>query len=261
MNRAALSALDQPLVPARLKRASAAALSPAKPPRQLGEPPLRAWPAEERPRERMEALGARRLAEAELLAVILRTGARGTSALSLARKMQVLAGARGGFRQLQAADLRAIPGVGPAKAAAILAALEWGRRLQVPEGREAPLRGPGGAWEALRGLLAGCRQEQVAVLALDTRRRILATEVVSQGTLTQSLAHPREIFRTAIKLGAAAVVVGHNHPSGDPSPSPDDHALTRRLREAAEILGIPLVDHLIVGDDAFHSYAESGWPS
>jgi DNA repair protein RadC len=209
----------------------------------------------------MEALGARRLADAELLAIILRTGAPGASALTLARKMQVLADSRGGFRHLQAADLRAIPGVGAAKAAAVLAALEWGRRLQAPEGREAALRGPGAAWEALRGLLAGCRQEQVAVLALDTRRRILATEVVSQGTLTQSLAHPREIFRTAIKLGAAAVVVGHNHPSGDPSPSPDDHALTRRLREAAEILGIPLVDHLIVGEKTFHSYAESGWPS
>jgi DNA repair protein RadC len=228
-------------------------------PSLVHEPPLRAWPSEERPRERLEALGVRQLADAELLAMILRTGGVGASALTLARKLQSLAAVRGGFRHLQAADLRAVPGIGAAKAAAVLAALEWGLRQQGPERREAALRGPAAACEALRALLAGRQQEQVAVLALDTRRRVLARELVSQGTLTQSLAHPREIFRTAIKLGAAAVVVGHNHPSGDPSPSPDDHALTRRLREAAEVLGIPLVDHIVVGQDGFYSYADSGW--
>jgi len=201
---------------------------------------------------------ARRLSDAELLAILLGTGGAGLSALALARRLQSLAAARGGFQQLQRADLVAIKGVGDAKAAVVCAALEWGRR-QVGEGPRAALAGPSAAVAVLRPLLLGLREEHVAVLALDARRRVLASEVVSQGTLTQSLAHPREIFRTAIKLGAAALVVGHNHPSGDPAPSPDDHALTRRLREAADILGIPLVDHIIVAQESCFSYAEKGW--
>jgi DNA repair protein RadC len=208
----------------------------------------------------MDSVGARQLSDAELLALVLRTGGGGASAVTLARALLDLAQSRGGFHALQAADLRSIRGVGSAKAGAVLAALEWGRRqhLARAENRDA-LRGPAAAAAALRPLLLGRGQEHVAVLALDARRRVQAAELVSQGTLTQSLAHPREVFRTAIKLGAAGIVVGHNHPSGDPSPSPDDHALTRRLKEAAEILGIPLIDHIIVAESACHSYAENGW--
>lgn len=230
----------------------------AAPIESFKEPPLREWPAEERPRERLASLGPRQLADAELLAILLGSGGAGVSALTLARKIQVLAASRGGFLQLQRADLLGLKGVGSAKAAVIFAALEWGRR-QMPETRPPALKGPAGALATLRPLLQGRREEHVAVLALDARRRVLAAELVSQGTLTQSLAHPREIFRTAIKLGAAAIVVGHNHPSGDPTPSPDDHALTRRLRDAAELLGIPLVDHIIVAQEECFSYAESGW--
>ena len=246
------------------RRPQAAPVSPEAPlarqapPDLVREAPILDWPAQERPRERLGALGARQLSDAELLAILLGTGGGGLSAFSLARKMQVLASARGGFQQLQRADLLTLKGVGSAKAAVVLAALEWGRR-QIPERRPAALTGPGAAVAALRPLLQGRREEHVAVLALDARRRVMAEELISQGTLTQSLAHPREIFRTAIKLGAAAIVVGHNHPSGDPQPSADDHGLTRRLREAAEILGIPLVDHIIVVQDACFSYAESGW--
>jgi DNA repair protein RadC len=219
---------------------------------------MTAWPLQERPRERMAALGARQLGDAELLAILLRSGGAGASALTLARKLQALALSRGGFDRLQPADLLEVKGMGPAKASAVAAALEWGRRQG--RTRTAPaLSGPAAAIEVLRPLLEGRQEEHVAVLALDARRRVSASELVSRGTLTQSLAHPREIFRTAIKLGAAAVVVGHNHPSGDPAPSPDDHALTRRLREAAEILGIPLVDHIIVGAETCFSYAETGW--
>jgi DNA repair protein RadC len=225
-----------------------------------GEPPLRAWPASELPRERLRLRGARELADAELLALLLRNGTRGATALGLARRLQALAQARGGLTRLDLSDFCAIPGLGIAKAASILAALELGRRQALQGPLEAPLAGPGASVAALRGLLDGRAQEHFAVLALDARRRILAAELVSRGTLTQAMAHPREVFRSAIKLGAAAVVVGHNHPSGDPAPSPDDHAVTRRLRQAAELLGVPLLDHVIVGQGRHYSYAEAGWP-
>lgn len=226
----------------------------------VGEPPLKAWPKEERPRERLLAKGARDLADTELLAVMLRSGTASTSAVALARRLQALAQARGGYAGLEWSDLHGLPGMGPAKAAGLLAAWEWGRR-QALKTAPSRLAGPSMALDALRPLLAGRREEHVAVLALDARHRVLAAQLVSQGCLTSAMAHPREVFRAAVKLGAAAVVVGHNHPSGDPSPSPDDHALTRRLRGASEVLGIPLLDHVIVGDSAAFSYADSGWPA
>lgn len=225
-----------------------------------GEAPLRAWPEEERPRERLRRQGARDLGDAELLALVLRNGTRGSSAVGLARRLQALAKSRGGLTRLDLNDLCTLPGFGLAKAASVLAALELGRRHARGSEAPAPLSGPQAARAALQGLLDGRREEHFAVLALDARRRVLAAELVSQGTLTQSMAHPREVFRSAIKLGAAAVVVGHNHPSGDPAPSPDDHAVTRRLRQAAELLGLPLLDHLVIGQGRLYSYAEAGWP-
>ena len=226
-----------------------------------GEPPLKDWPLAERPRERLQTLGARQLSEAELLALVLRQGCRGSSALALARRLQALALARGGFSRLEWADLLTFPGLGPAKAAALLAAHEWGRRLATtPSEPSTQLDGSDAALGALKPLLWGRQQEHLAVLVLDARRRVLAAQAVSQGTLTQALAHPREVFRVAVKFGAAAIVVGHNHPSGDPTPSPDDDRLTRQLRQAAEVLGIPLLDHVIMGERGTFSYAQKGWP-
>ena len=126
-------------------------------------------------------------------------------------------------------------------------------------GEGEPLTGPQKTVEILRTMIVDEARENVAVLALNSRRVVIGAQIVSTGTLTQSLAHPREVFRMAIQLNAAAIVVGHNHPSGDPTPSPDDQALTRRLREAAEILGIPLVDHVIVAENETYSYAAHGW--
>ena len=122
-----------------------------------------------------------------------------------------------------------------------------------------PLRGPSGAAEILRQMIAAEGREEVWVMALNARRSIVGIQQVSAGTLTQSLAHPREVFRLAIQLNAVGIIVGHNHPSGDPAPGPDDNALTRRLRDAAEILGIPLIDHVIVAENGTYSYAENGW--
>jgi DNA repair protein RadC len=223
------------------------------------EPSIRSWPAEERPRERLRALGPRNLTDTELLGLMIGSGTRRHPAQALARQLQTLAQSRGGFSSIELADVKSLPGFGLAKAAAVLAALEWGRRQALRPAKE-PLGGPQAAQEALKPLLAGRREEHMAVLALDARRRILAAELISRGCLTSAMAHPREVFRSAIKLGAAAIVVGHNHPSGDPAPSPDDHALTRRLREAAEILGIPILDHVIVGEGRAFSYAECAWP-
>ena len=138
-------------------------------------------------------------------------------------------------------------------------------RDRVAEGPGPRLEGSAGAAELVAALLKGEPSESVVVLALDARRRVLEAVRVSQGTLTQSMAHPREIFRVALMVGtAAAVIVAHNHPSGDVTPSPDDHRLTRQLREAGDVLGIPVLDHVIVGPDGpgkpFFSYAAEGWP-
>jgi DNA repair protein RadC len=224
-----------------------------------GEPPLRDWQAHERPRERLQLHGVRSLGDAELIALLLRTGTRGGTALSLARRVLQRAQQQGGLGRLELGDLLGLPGLGLAKACAVLAALEWGRR-QTPAALERPLCDGQEAYKALRSLLEGRREENFAVLALDARRRVLASQIVSQGTLTQALAHPREVFRTAIKLSAAGVAVGHNHPSGDCQPSAEDHQLTQRLRQCGEILALPLVDHIIVGAGAYFSYAEAGWP-
>jgi DNA repair protein RadC len=223
------------------------------------EPSIRALPADERPRERLASQGPRNLSGTELLALLLGSGTRRHPATALSRQLQALAQSMGGFSQLELADLKRVPGMGAAKAGAVLAALEWGRReaLRPPQ---TGVDGPQAVAEALKPLLAGRREEHIAVLALDARRRIQAAQMVSQGCLTSAMAHPREVFRVAVKLGAAAIVVGHNHPSGDPRPSPEDHALTRRLREAGEVLGIPLLDHVIVGEGRAFSYAECDWP-
>jgi DNA repair protein RadC len=227
---------------------------------RAGEPPLKDWPAEERPRERLILGGVRALGDAELIALLLRTGSPDGSPLALARKIQQVAAAQGGLAALDLSDLQALPGMGLVKAASILAALELGRRLALPGPELAPLRTGKEVYRALQGLLEGRREENFAVLALDARRKVLASQIVSQGTLTQALAHPREVFRAAIKLNAAAVAVGHNHPSGDCRPSPEDHVLTVRLRECGELLALPLLDHIIVGAGAYFSYAEQGWP-
>ena len=131
-----------------------------------------------------------------------------------------------------------------------------------PQGPKLKAQHPWDLAELISNLVKGEPQESFITVALDARRNVLAVVRVSMGTLTQSLAHPREVFRVAFLANAAAVVVAHTHPSGDPTPSPEDHACTRRLREAAEVVGVPLLDHIIVGtagEGGFHSYAQTGW--
>lgn len=220
---------------------------------------LKDLPPEDRPQEKLARGGVKELSTRELLALLWRTGCGRRSALALAD--QLLA-ATGGLRRLAAAspeELRRVPGIGPAKAAQVLAALELGRRLLAlgPEERR-PVRSPADAATLMMPEMRFLAKEHFRVLLLDAKNRIVASELVSIGTLNSSLVHPRELFRRAIQTSAAAVILVHNHPSGDPAPSAEDLSLTRRLVEAGKLLGIEVLDHLIIGDNRYVSLKERG---
>jgi DNA repair protein RadC len=199
------------------------------------------------------------MSDAELLAILIRTGNRAQTALDLASG--VLQGGRGlaGLARRNARELMRVEGIGEAKALGILAAFELGRRLQADSGgRRTPLRTPEDAARLVIPRLRDLTHEVFAVLVLDTQNVVLATVELSHGTLNASLVHPREVFKVAIDHVGAAVLVVHNHPSGNPEPSGEDIAITHQLAEAGKILGIPLHDHLIVGGNGYVSLAERG---
>ena len=208
---------------------------------------IRELPADERPRERLLAQGPRALGDAELVAVLLRTGRPGASALDVAR--EILA-QLGGLAGLAATGASALPrkGLGGAKAAALLAAVEIGRRLARTDAVErAPLAHPAAVASYL-ALRYGARdQEVMGALYLDTRHRLLAERELYRGTVNRAAVEPRAILKEGLLHGACGMVVFHTHPSGDPSPSPEDLAFTRRLAEGGELIGVRLVDHLILG--------------
>ena len=211
------------------------------------------------PRERLWIDGPRTLGNDELLALVLRTGTPGQSARQVAER---LLDARGSILALACAapaELRHLRGVGPAKAASLMAAFELGRRLAArPLERGAPVRGPADVHGHFHARLREATQEEFHVLLLDGRHRVLRDALVSRGTLTASLVHPREVFREALREPAAAVVLMHNHPSGDPTPSGEDWQVTRRLARAGELLGIPVIDHVVVADGGWASLRETG---
>jgi DNA repair protein RadC len=220
---------------------------------------IRDWPAGERPREKLLRSGAQTMSDAELLAILIRTGNRARNALDLA--CGVLEGGRGlaGLARRNARELMRVEGIGEAKALGILAAFELGRRLQADSGeKRTPLRTPEDAARLVIPRLRDLTHEVFAVLVLDTQNVVLATVELSRGTLNASLVHPREVFKAAIDHVGAAVLVVHNHPSGNPEPSGEDIAITHQLAEAGKILGIPLHDHLIVGGNGYVSLAERG---
>lgn len=203
--------------------------------------------------------GAKVLSEAELLALILRTGARGHDAQGIAREL--LDGC-GGLEALVRAPLRqleAIAGLGPAKSASLIAVGELAIRLaSAPLPRREAIRSPEDVHRHLLPRLRLAQRESFRVLLLDGRHRLIGEEEVSVGTLTASLVHPREVFREAIRVAAAAVLLVHNHPSGDPSPSAEDRTVTARLRAAGELIGIQVVDHVIVAEGGHYSFREAG---
>jgi len=211
------------------------------------------------PRERLTRDGAAVLSDAELVALVLRTGARDLDALAVAAGLIARRGGLHGVARAAAAELRAEPGVGPAKSASLLAALEIGRRLasrRLPQG--AAVRSPADVHRHFHPLLRDVPHERFLVVLLDGRHRVMGEVVVSQGTLTASLVHPREVFRPALREAAAAVILVHNHPSGDPAPSREDREITQRLARAGEILGVRVLDHVIVAEQGFCSLREAG---
>jgi DNA repair protein RadC len=208
-------------------------------------------------RERLRGDGPETMSESELLALLLGTGRRGERVADLAARLLARQPGLANWAELEASELEGLPGLGPARAARLVAAFEIGRRL----GRTRIAIGSavGSAIDAaqhVRGLLRDGTREEFHLLLLDARHRLLGSRLISVGTLQQSLVHPREVFRTAIRIGAAAVVVAHNHPSGDPEPSPEDRAVTERLRQVGDLVGILLLDHLVLGSGEFWSFAE-----
>lgn len=221
---------------------------------------LRDLPAGELPRERLVARGAAALSDAELLAILLRTGRRGENVIDLARRIlaQLPEENLAALPQMPPQELARIDGLGLAKAATVLAALELGRRAQC--GTQA-LRRADEARVVADILMPRYRREKrehFIVLPMTSKNEILMTAVVSIGTLTHVLAHPREVFEPAIRCGAARVILVHNHPSGDPAPSAEDRRITRVMAEAGRLLEIPVIDHIVLGDGRFFSFAEQG---
>lgn len=219
---------------------------------------VRDLPPDERPRERLIHRGVESLSAQEILAVILGRGVKGESVMVTAQKLLSKFGSLRGIADSSVEELSRVNGIGPAKAAQLKAAFDLSRRLaDGPRQDRAPVKSPEDVVAVLAGTLKGKKKEHFLVLLLDTRNRLIRVSPVSVGTLDSSIVHPREVFKEAISASAASVIFVHNHPSGDPEPSPDDIELTRRLVEAGRLLGILVLDHVIVGDGAFLSLKAS----
>jgi DNA repair protein RadC len=221
---------------------------------------IRDWPAGERPREKLLQRGAAHLSEAELLAIFLRTGVKGKSAVDLARHMLSHFGSLRALLNASQEEFCAIPGLGPAKYAQLQATLEMGRRhLGEALERGKPLSDPAATRKYLQAKLRDVPHEVFACLYLDNRHRVIAFEELFRGTIDGTSVHPREVVRSALKHNAAALIFAHNHPSGVAEPSDADRRLTRRLQDALNLVDIRTLDHFVVGDGEVVSFAERGW--
>jgi DNA repair protein RadC len=216
-------------------------------------------PESERPRERLCWSGPEALADAELLALQLGSGTRGRDAVEIAREMLAQYGSLSGVAGRAVGELARTPGVGPAKAARLVAAFELSRRLRArTPGSRVKLASPSEVYAAFGPLMEDLPREVFRVALLDAQNGLLRDLVISEGTLSASLVHPREVFKPAILESAASIILLHNHPSGDPTPSREDIRLTRQLAECARLLDFRLHDHVIVGRGAYVSLAERG---
>jgi len=220
-------------------------------------------PADERPREKLAALGAGALSDSELIAILLRTGMQGANAIDVARKLLAEYHSLSGLARCTVKELSKIKGVGPAKAVQLAAAFGLAARLARETLVRQKLDTPQLVNELLGPEMRALSRESLRVILLDTKYHLLRVEEISQGSLSESIAHPREIFRPALIYTAFAVILVHNHPSGDPTPSSADHRLTRQLQQAADLLQIRLLDHVIIGSgdngrQPYFSFGEAG---
>lgn len=213
----------------------------------------------ERPRERFIQVGERAMSTAELLAIILRTGVDGENVIRLSERMLIRFGGLAGLAQATLAELQELKGVGPAKAIETKAALELGRRLLTSSPSEKPrVSSPADAANLLMSEMALLEQEHLRLILLDTRNHVLSTPTVYIGSLNTSVVRVGELFRFALRENAAAMIVVHNHPSGDPTPSPEDVKVTRQISEGGKILDINVLDHIIIGRQRYCSLKERG---
>jgi DNA repair protein RadC len=220
---------------------------------------IREMPAAERPRERLASRGAAGLTAAELIALLWGSGTRGRSAVDLAADALAAHDDLAGLARASELELAGLPGVGPARAAQLVAAFELGRRLLAdwPSGRWS-IRGPSDIADRLILQMGRLEREELRVVILDTKNHVLRVATVYQGNVSSSLVRVGELFRDAVRVNAAGVILVHNHPSGDPTPSPDDLHLTAEALAAGRLLDIALLDHLVIGHDAFVSLRDRG---
>jgi len=222
-------------------------------------PMMRAVPSEERPRERLQRHGARSLKTSELIAILLRVGVGGENGLALAERLLAMYGGLAGLARADIAELCHVRGVGQAKAAQLKAALELGARLAVAGQDVRPqIKSPSDAANLLLMEMSFLPQEQVRVLLLDTKHRVLDAPTVYVGSLNASVVRVGELFRAAVMQNCAAIILAHNHPSGDPTPSPEDIAVTEQVIAAGKLLDVEVLDHLIIGQQRYVSLRERG---
>ncbi len=225
---------------------------------KMGHVTIKELPEDERPREKLLRYGSVFLSNSELLAILIGTGTRESSALSVANR--ILSMEKAGLSYLvdcTPEELCKIEGMGKAKSCKVIAAMELGKRIsQSPGEKRYSVGTPGEVAALYMDEMRHLKKEHFKVLFLNTKNEILSAENTSIGNLNSSIVHPREVFRNAVKKGAAAIIVIHNHPSGNPTPSQNDLDITRRLEEAGQLLGIPVLDHLIIGDGIFISLKE-----
>jgi DNA repair protein RadC len=220
---------------------------------------IKELPEEMRPRERLHNDGPGKLSEAELLAVLLRTGNSSMSAVDLAAYLLTKVGGLKKLAESSAEDLIEFKGIGPAKVAQIKAAFELGRRLssKEPELKQV-IKSPLDVYNLLKDRTRYYDREHFMAVFLNTKNHVITVETVSIGSLNSSVVHPRELFKNSIRRSAAALILAHNHPSGDPAPSTEDIDVTQRLAEAGNIIGIQVLDHIIIGEKGFVSLKEQG---
>ena len=214
-------------------------------------------PSESRPRERLQQYGERALSTAELLAVIFQKGTRQENVLDMSNKLLATCPAPR-LATLSLSELQQVSGIGPAKAMQLKAVFELAKRCYAGKAKGRPLTTPKAVFQYVVHRIPFAEREVFLVLHLNTKHKVVKEEIISLGTLNASLIHPREVFRSAVKEGSYALLIAHNHPSGDPSPSDEDILVTKKLLSAGEILGIHVLDHVIIGHGRYWSWAEDG---